>query len=49
MNQIKEAIGDFNKSIQLSPENAAVYNNRGNALMDLGHPEEAVKDFDHAI
>ncbi len=49
MNQTKEAIDDFNKSIQLSPENAAVYNNRGNVLMDLGHPDEAVKDFDRAI
>jgi len=49
MNQTKEAIEDFNKSIQISPENAAVYNNRGNALMDLGHPDEAVKDFDRAI
>ena len=45
----KEAIDDFNKSIQLSPDNAAVYNNRGNALMDLGHADEAVKDFDRAI
>ena len=49
LNQTKKAIDDFNKSIQLSPENAAVYNNRGNALMDLGHPDEAVKDFDRAI
>jgi len=49
LNQTKEAIEDFNKSIQLSPENAAVYNNRGNALMDLGHPDEAVKDFDRAV
>ena len=39
----------FQQSIQLSPENATVYNNRGNALMDLGHPDEAVKDFDRAI
>jgi tetratricopeptide (TPR) repeat protein len=38
MNQTKDAIEDFNKSIQLSAENAIVYNNRGNALMDLGTP-----------
>src|SRR5215470_15253023 len=49
MNQTKDAIEDFNKSIQLSPENAAAYNNRGNALMDLGNAQEAVKDFDRAI
>jgi tetratricopeptide (TPR) repeat protein len=49
MQQVKDAIDDFNQSIELSPENPTVYNNRGNALMDLGHPEEALKDFDRAI
>ena len=38
LNQTKAAIDDFDKSIQLSPDNGTVYNNRGNALMDLGHP-----------
>ena len=42
MKQTREAVDDFNESIQLSPESATVYNNRGNALMDLGHPEEAL-------
>jgi Flp pilus assembly protein TadD len=28
----KEAVDDFNQSIKLAPENATVYNNRGNAL-----------------
>jgi tetratricopeptide (TPR) repeat protein len=49
LNQTKEAIEDFNKSIELSAENGTVYNNRGNVLMDLGHPDEAVKDFDRAV
>src|SRR5215467_11107042 len=35
LKQLKEAIDDFNKSIQLAPDNATVYNNRGNALMDF--------------
>ena len=43
MKQTREAVDDFNESIQLSPESATVYNNRGNALMDLGHPEEAIQ------
>ena len=31
--QYKEAIDDFNRAIQLYPEYAAVYNNRGNVLL----------------
>ncbi|MGH6734683.1 MAG: tetratricopeptide repeat protein [Methyloceanibacter sp.] len=49
MKQTKEAIEDFNQSIQLAPESPTAYNNRGNVLMELGHPEEALKDFDRAI
>jgi tetratricopeptide (TPR) repeat protein len=47
--QHKEAIDDFNRAIQLYPEYAAVYNNRGNVLLGLGAVREAVKDFDRAI
>ena len=34
---------------QLFPEYAAIYNNRGNLLLALGYPEEAIKDFNRAI
>ena len=47
--QHKEAIEDFNKAIQLYPEYAAVYNNRGNVLLGLGAVKEALKDFDRAV
>ena len=47
--QHKEAIDDFNRAIQLYPEYAAVYNNRGNVLLGLGAVKEAVKDFDRAL
>lgn len=47
--QAKLAIDDFNRSIQLFPENAATYNNRGNLLLALGLPKEALRDFDRAI
>ena len=47
--QPKEAIEDFNWAIQLYPEYAAVYNNRGNVLLGLGAVREAVKDFDRAL
>jgi tetratricopeptide (TPR) repeat protein len=45
----KEAIEDFNRAIELYPEYAAVYNNRGNVLLGIGAVREAIKDFDRAI
>src|SRR4030095_12334544 len=39
-NNTKAAIDDFNTSIQLSADNAAVYNNHRNARLDLGQPDE---------
>src|SRR5262249_9556304 len=47
--QHREALEDFNRAIQLYPEYAAVYNNRGNLLLALGAAREAVKDFDRAL
>ena len=45
----KEAIGDFDKAIELNPEDAAAYNNRGNAKADLTQYKEAIADYDKAI
>ncbi len=45
----REAIEDFNRAIQLYPEFAAVYNNRGTVLLSLGVAREAIKDFDRAL
>lgn len=47
--QPKEAIEDFNRAIQLYPEYAALYNNRGNVLLGLGAVREAHRDFDRAL
>jgi tetratricopeptide (TPR) repeat protein len=49
MQKPKEAIEDFNRAIQLYPEYAAIYNNRGNVLLALGAVREAMKDFDRAL
>jgi tetratricopeptide (TPR) repeat protein len=49
MQNPKEAIEDFNRAIQLYPEYAAIYNNRGNVLLGLGAAREAMKDFDRAL
>jgi tetratricopeptide (TPR) repeat protein len=45
----KDAIEDFNRAIQLFPEYAAIYNNRGNVLLGIGAVREAMKDFDRAL
>ncbi len=47
--QIKLALDDFNRAVQLFAEYPAAYNNRGNLLLSAGQYAEAVKDFDRAI
>lgn len=47
--QNKLALEDFNRAVQLFPEYAAIYNNRGNLLLTLGLTREAIKDFDRAL
>jgi tetratricopeptide (TPR) repeat protein len=45
----REAIEDFNRAVQLFPEHAAIYNNRGTVLLGIGAVREAMKDFDRAL
>lgn len=47
--QIKLALEDFNRAVQLFAEYPAAYNNRGNLLLSVGQHAEAIKDFDRAI
>lgn len=47
--QVKLALEDYNRAVQIFAEYPAAYNNRGNLLLSLGQPGEAVKDFDRAI
>jgi tetratricopeptide (TPR) repeat protein len=49
LNKVRSAVEDFNRAVQLFPENASAYNNRGNVLLGAGLPEEAIKDFDRAL
>ncbi|HXF54612.1 MAG TPA: tetratricopeptide repeat protein [Hyphomicrobiaceae bacterium] len=49
LKQPKLALDDYNRAVQLYPENPAVYNNRGTTLLSLGLVREAIKDFDRAI
>ena len=43
------AVRDFSKAIELNPEYATAYNNRGFAYMKLSKYNEAIIDFDKAI
>jgi tetratricopeptide (TPR) repeat protein len=45
----REAIEDFNRAVQLFPEYAAIYNNRGTVLLGIGAVREAMRDFDRAL
>lgn len=49
LKQYERAIQDYNKAIQLNPNYAVAYNNRGNAYSDLRKYERAIQDFDKAI
>jgi tetratricopeptide (TPR) repeat protein len=44
-----QALWLFDASLRVDPKLAAALNNRGNALQDLGRPEEAVASYDEAI
>ena len=43
------AIADFNRAIELKPDYAEAYNNRGNAYSDKGDFDHAIADFSKAI
>lgn len=49
LGQVRRALEDYNKALELFAEYPAAYNNRGNLLLSLGHPKEAIKDFNRAI
>ena len=43
------AIADYTKAIELKPNDANAYNNRGTAYLDNKQPREALADFNQAI
>ena len=49
LNLPRQSLEDLNRAIQIFPENASAYNNRGNTLLALGLMKEAIKDFDRAL
>ncbi|WP_051410946.1 tetratricopeptide repeat protein [Synechococcus sp. CC9616] len=43
------AIDDFNKAIEINPQDADAYNNRGGAKIELGDYQGAIDDWSKAI
>ena len=43
------ALADFNRAIEIKPDFAMAYGNRGSVRFALGDPTSAIADFDHAI
>lgn len=44
-----KAISDYNKAIELKPDNPITFNNRGNSWYNKGNYDKAISDFDKAI
>lgn len=45
----EQIIAVCNQALAANPKYAEVYNNRGNAYMDLGHYEEALRNYEKAL
>ena len=45
----EEAIDHYNKTLRITPDNAGVYNDRGNAYYELGQYQRAIEDYNEAI
>ena len=49
LGKYEEAIADYDATLRLRPQEAAVYHNRGLAKGHLGQHEDAIVDFDKAL
>ncbi len=49
LHNLRAAVDDFNAAVKLAPEEATLYNNRGNVLLELHLYAEAAKDFGQAV
>ena len=43
------ALKDFDAALQLNPNHASAYSNRGRIYMETNHPLQAMNDFSRAI
>ena len=49
LGQHQRAIEDYDKVIELDPNDAEAYNDRGSSYHRLGQSERAIEDYDEAI
>ena len=49
LGRYQDALSDYDAALRLRPDFADAYYNRGNALVYLGRPADAVKDYSRAI
>ena len=49
LDKYKEALADYDRAIELNPDDAVAYSNRGIAKSELGQYEAAFTDYDAAI
>ena len=49
LGQYQQAIADYDKAIELNPNDAVAHNNRGHAYADQGQYQQTIADFDKAI
>ncbi|HJD59014.1 MAG TPA: tetratricopeptide repeat protein [Rickettsia endosymbiont of Ceroptres masudai] len=47
--EYEESIIEYEKAIELHPNYAALYKNKGDSLYNLGRLEEAIKAYDNVI
>ena len=45
MGKYNEAIKDYDKGIELDPQDAMAYRNRGSLYFELGNHDQAIKDY----
>ncbi len=46
---MEHAVADYTSAVELDPQYAKAYNNRGNAYASLGETERAIEDYDVAL
>ena len=46
---VKAALGDLNRALELDPRHAAAYNDRCHILSDTGEQEAALADYNRAL
>ena len=49
LGNLRQAIEDYDRAIEINPENAGAYYNRGVAYGKLGDHRQAIEDYDRAI